>query len=63
LIGYCLVKGRAVFLAVEVKAGTDSLSKEQTAFLDQVNHDGGIAFVASSLELFREIIEIRRVTG
>lgn len=43
-------KTLAVFCAPEVKAGTDSLSKEQRAFIEFVNKNGGRAGVARSRE-------------
>lgn len=40
----------AVFTACEVKSERGRVSKEQRIFIDQVNAQGGIAFVARSAE-------------
>ena len=45
-------KGRLI--AVEVKIGKDKLSPEQVGFMANVVHAGGIAFVATSFEQFKE---------
>ncbi len=53
LIGM-LTDGR--FLACEVKSKTGRLSPEQTAFLSQINNNGGIGFVARNCaDVFREL--------
>jgi len=41
-------------IAIEVKIGTDRLSSEQTGFLKNVEHAGGIAIVAKDFETFKE---------
>lgn len=46
-----LFKGR--FVAVEVKIGRDKLSPEQSGFLKNINHYGGIAMVAKDIETFK----------
>jgi hypothetical protein len=38
------------FLAVEVKTRTGAIRPEQTAFLDEVRANGGLAMVVRSLE-------------
>lgn len=43
-----IIQGR--FLAIEVKSATGSLTGEQRIFLARVNENGGIAFVARSVE-------------
>ena|SRR3990167_4304747 len=43
-------KGRLV--AIEVKTGKDRLSPEQTGFLFNINHAGGIGFVARDFNNF-----------
>lgn len=43
-----IINGR--FLAIEVKSATGQLSGEQRIFLARVNENGGIAFVARSVE-------------
>lgn len=43
-----LVQGR--FLAIEVKSAIGRLTDEQRVFITKVNHEGGIAFVARSVE-------------
>lgn len=45
------------FLAVEVKAGKDTLSPEQGAFIDNVNRQGGLAFVVRDLDTLIATIE------
>ena len=46
LIG--IYKGR--YLAIEVKVPGRKPSDRQQAFLDRVNHEGGLAFVATGVE-------------
>ena len=41
------------FLAVEVKGPKGKPTKEQTAFVEQINSMGGIGFVANSVESFK----------
>lgn len=43
-----IYKGK--FLAIEVKRPSGVLTEEQQSFLDRVNREGGIAFVARNLE-------------
>ena len=43
-----IIRGR--FVAIEVKTKTGRLSKSQAKFLDEVRLNGGIAFVARSVE-------------
>ncbi len=38
------------FLAIEVKSETGKLTPEQKAFIMKINEDGGVAFVARSLQ-------------
>lgn len=47
-------KRTAVWIAVEVKIGTDRLSDEQTEFLSQIKTAGGLAFVARDLKEFSD---------
>jgi len=44
--------GRLV--AIEIKIGKDRLSPEQTGFLENVTHAGGLSFVAHDLAGFEE---------
>ncbi len=55
LIGFRLVKGKAIFAAVEVKSGDNGLSKEQGEFLWGVKAAGGLASVA---RVWEEEIEL-----
>jgi hypothetical protein len=52
LIGWTLVRcpdgERAVFTAIEVKTPIGRATPEQLAFIEAVNRDGGIAFIARS---------------
>ena len=41
-------------LACEVKVGKDRLSPEQTGFLANIKHYGGLTFVAKDFESFKE---------
>lgn len=43
-----IIQGR--FLAIEVKSETGKLTPEQKAFILSINEEGGIAFVARSLQ-------------
>lgn len=43
---------RGRLIAIEVKIGKDRLSNEQTGFMSNIEHVGGIAFVAGSFEHF-----------
>jgi Holliday junction resolvase len=43
-----IYKGR--YLAIEVKAPKKEPSENQRAFIDRVNHEGGLAFVARSVD-------------
>lgn len=47
-----IIKG-GIFLAIEVKKEKGIVSKEQQLFLDRINQDGGIGFVA------RNIMDVR----
>lgn len=50
---------RGKFLAVEVKRKSEKAKPKQQNFIDQVNKDGGIAFVAhSSEEASKKLFEI-----
>lgn len=49
------------FVAVEVKAGTDTLSDEQADFLAQVKMAGGMAMVARSWDDFLQKWERRKL--
>jgi penicillin-binding protein-related factor A (putative recombinase) len=44
----CIIQGR--FVAIEVKSPTGQLSQHQRTFLARVNNEGGIGFVARSVE-------------
>lgn len=48
----CLPNGR--MLAIEVKTSTGRLSPHQRLFIDRVNLNGGLAFVARSLDDVKE---------
>lgn len=50
-----IYKGR--FLAIEVKSQTGVVSKEQKEFINNVNKEGGIAFVARSIEDVKKALE------
>jgi penicillin-binding protein-related factor A (putative recombinase) len=41
---------RGTFIAIEVKSKSGKVSPEQQNFIDRVNSDGGIAFVARSVD-------------
>lgn len=41
---------RTRFLAIEVKTAKGILSEKQTEFLNRINHEAGIGFVARSVE-------------
>lgn len=43
-----LIQGR--FLAIEVKSAIGKLTPDQRVFIAKVNHEGGIAFVARSVD-------------
>ena len=45
---------RGRLIAVEIKIGKDKLSPEQTGFIENVRHAGGIAFVATDFEQFKK---------
>lgn len=49
----------ALFIGVEVKAGTDRLRDEQRMFLDQLKASGGLAFVAFDFAGFVQSFERR----
>ena len=38
------------FLAIELKSATGTLTKEQKSFLEAINANGGVAFMARSIE-------------
>lgn len=42
------------FIAIEVKIGKDSLSPEQAGFLLNVEHYGGISYIARDFDSFKE---------
>ncbi len=44
------------FLAVEVKAGKNKPTQLQQEFVDQVNEDGGLAFVVWSVDDCIEVL-------
>lgn len=44
---------RGRFIAIEVKIGKDRLSPEQTGFLQNISHYGGLTFVAKDFDSFR----------
>ncbi len=46
----CGIWADGQFLAIEVKSATGRLSLEQMAFLDSVNAEGGIGFMARSVD-------------
>jgi len=50
-----IYKGR--FLAIEVKTKTGKTSTEQDQFLENIRIQGGISFVARSLEEVKEYLE------
>jgi hypothetical protein len=47
-----------LFFAIEVKLPGEIPTKDQTAFIDQVNRAGGIGFVAESLEDVVKALEL-----
>jgi penicillin-binding protein-related factor A (putative recombinase) len=49
------------FLAIEVKTEKGVLSPEQKIFLDNINKEGGIAFVARSIEDVKEALIFKRL--
>jgi hypothetical protein len=49
IIGWVSINGKAIFMAVEVKKPGGKVSAKQQAFLDLLNMDGGIGFVAYSV--------------
>ncbi|MBC7447437.1 MAG: VRR-NUC domain-containing protein [Hymenobacteraceae bacterium] len=51
----------AVFIGVEVKAGSDRLRPEQQHFLDQLKAAGGLPFIVRSFEEFQVSFEHRRL--
>lgn len=57
LIGWARIDGRAVFLAVEVKAERSRLRPGQAEFIDLVRRSGGIAGVCRSVDDFVGLIE------
>ena len=50
LIGWRPVGELGQFVAIEVKTETGVVSKDQELFIEAVNRDGGLAFVARSVE-------------
>ena len=52
-----IYKGR--MLGIEVKTAAGKLSKHQQDFIDKINAEGGIAFVARSIEDVAENLEIK----
>ncbi len=57
IIGFSLETGR--FIAIEVKAGEDVLSKEQIEFLETTHNSGAIAMMVHSFEDFKKKWERR----
>jgi len=45
---------RGRLIAVEIKIGTDKLSDEQTGFMRNIEHAGGIALVVTNFEDFKQ---------
>jgi len=50
----------AQFVSIEMKRGTDRLSKEQRAFLRSVNDAGGLSFVAETAEEAVAVLKMDR---
>ncbi len=50
IIGFHRITG--LFIAVEIKTGSDTLSDDQTQFLNQVKSSNGLAFVAHTFDDF-----------
>lgn len=50
LIGFRVIDGVAVFVALELKVGKDRASKKQKAFLSVVERMGGIAGVCRTMD-------------
>ena len=59
IIGYHRKTGR--FLALEVKAGKDKLSPEQTLFLEKVKRSGGVAFVVRTTDVLENLPAILKM--
>lgn len=59
LIGWTVRRGRAIFLAIEVKCPGERVTNEQGLFLKVVNGAGGIGFVATSAEEALEKLNAR----
>jgi hypothetical protein len=55
IIGYH--KKTGTFIAAEIKAGKDKLSKEQEIFLSQVKRAGGIAIVIKNIDDVENILK------
>lgn len=49
---------KGIPLYIEVKSAKGRLSEHQKAFLDRVNQEGGIAFVARSVDEVRERLRL-----
>ncbi len=49
----------SVFYSIEVKTGKDRLRPSQSEFMENVNRNGGVAFVAHSLDDVMERIPAR----
>jgi penicillin-binding protein-related factor A (putative recombinase) len=45
-----IIRGTGQFLAIEVKSKTGRLTDHQIRFIERVNDEGGIAFMARSIE-------------
>ena len=60
LIGWTVRDGRAVFVAIEVKAERGRVTPEQQRFIDVVREAGGVAGVARSVEDARAILSDER---
>jgi hypothetical protein len=57
LTGWVTRDGRAIFVALELKAGRRQATEEQERFLDAVRKAGGVAGVARTVE---EAVELLR---
>lgn len=54
IIGFITIDGKAVFLAIEIKADGDRLSKDQIEFIQSLRSAGGIAFPCGSFREYQE---------
>ena len=55
ILGLLPPKGK--FLAIEVKTKTGRVSKEQKLFLEKVDYNGGLGFVAKDLNMVKERLD------